>query len=180
MQEKCGDNAWGKAEVLNDYFVLSFSSRTSCPLDTQLHDLGDREGKKNVVITIKEEIVSDLLHQLDSHKCMRAKELHSRLPEELTDVFTKLFFSGYLWRSQRTERQQMRHPCIRKDKKKIWGTMYLSVWHLYQRRLCKRSPQVPLHTISRTSRGSGPVSTGLWNQVLLDKPDLLLWQGDPL
>ncbi|KFQ01295.1 hypothetical protein N330_12669, partial [Leptosomus discolor] len=39
--------------------------------------------------TIKEEVVSDLLHHLDAHKSMGPDGLHPRVLKELVDVLTK-------------------------------------------------------------------------------------------
>ncbi|PKU46257.1 rna-directed dna polymerase from mobile element jockey- hypothetical protein [Limosa lapponica baueri] len=85
-----------KDEVLNAYFASVFSSGTSCSLDTQPHDLGDREGKQNESITIKEEEISDLLHGLDVHKSMGPDGLHPRVLKELTDVLAKLLSIIYM------------------------------------------------------------------------------------
>ncbi|PKU42547.1 rna-directed dna polymerase from mobile element jockey- hypothetical protein [Limosa lapponica baueri] len=78
-----------KAEVLNAYFASVFSSGTSCSLDSQPHELGDREGKQNEGITIKEEEISDLLHRLDAHKSMGLDGLQPRVLKELADVLPK-------------------------------------------------------------------------------------------
>ncbi|PKU48587.1 rna-directed dna polymerase from mobile element jockey-like [Limosa lapponica baueri] len=78
-----------KAEVLNAYFASVFSSGTSCSLDTQPHELGDREGRQNEGTTIKEEEISDLLHRLDAHKSMGPDGLHPRVLKELADMLAK-------------------------------------------------------------------------------------------
>ncbi|PKU46187.1 rna-directed dna polymerase from mobile element jockey-like [Limosa lapponica baueri] len=50
---------------------------------------GDREGKQNEGITIKEEEISDLLRCLDAHKSMGLDGLHPRVLKELTDALAK-------------------------------------------------------------------------------------------
>ncbi|KFP86853.1 hypothetical protein N311_07107, partial [Apaloderma vittatum] len=50
---------------------------------------GDREGKQNEVITIKVEVVRDLLHYLDAHRSIGLDGLHQRALKELAYVLTK-------------------------------------------------------------------------------------------
>lgn len=56
-----------KAEVLNDLFASVFHSKTSCSLRIQPPEPEDREGEKNEVPIIHREMVSNLLHHLDTH-----------------------------------------------------------------------------------------------------------------
>ena len=59
-----------KAEVLNAFFASVFNSKTSCSLGTQPPELEDGDGEQNEALIIQGEMVSDLLHHLDTHKSM--------------------------------------------------------------------------------------------------------------
>ncbi|KAK4818831.1 hypothetical protein QYF61_019868 [Mycteria americana] len=78
-----------KAEVLNAFFASVFISRASCSLGTQPLELEDRDGDQNGAPIIQGEMVSDLLHHLDTHKFMGSDEIHPRVLKELADVLTK-------------------------------------------------------------------------------------------
>ena len=55
-----------KAEVLNASFASAFDSKTSCSLGTQPPELEDRDREQNEDPIIQGEMVSDLLHHLDT------------------------------------------------------------------------------------------------------------------
>ncbi|GAB0204317.1 hypothetical protein GRJ2_002897300 [Grus japonensis] len=56
---------------------------------TQPPELEDRDGEQNEAPMIQGEMVSDLLHQLDTHKSMEPDGIHPRVLRELVKVLTK-------------------------------------------------------------------------------------------
>ncbi|KAK4818853.1 hypothetical protein QYF61_020072 [Mycteria americana] len=64
--------------------------RANCSLGIQPPELKDRDGDQNGAPIIQGEMVSDLLHHLDTHKSMGPDEVHPRVLKELAEVLTKL------------------------------------------------------------------------------------------
>ncbi|KAK4827442.1 hypothetical protein QYF61_017999 [Mycteria americana] len=80
-----------KAEVLNAFFAPVFNSKTSCSPP----ELEDRDGEQNEAPIIQGEMVSDLLHHLDTYKSMGLDGIHPRVLRELAEVLTKLLSMLY-------------------------------------------------------------------------------------
>ncbi|KAK4827789.1 hypothetical protein QYF61_021742 [Mycteria americana] len=78
-----------KAEVPNAFFASVFTSKTSCSLDTQPAELEDGDREQNEAPIIQGEMVSNLLHHLDTHKSMGLDGIHPRVLRELAEVLTK-------------------------------------------------------------------------------------------
>ncbi|KAK4828554.1 hypothetical protein QYF61_027523 [Mycteria americana] len=63
--------------------------RANCSLGTQPLELEDRDRDQNGAPIMQGEMVSDLLHHLDTHKSMGPDEIHPRVLKELAGVLTK-------------------------------------------------------------------------------------------
>ena len=74
-----------KAEVLNAFFASVFNNKTSCIEGIQPPQPEDRDWE-NDPPAIQEEIVSDLLHPIDTHKSMGPDGIHPRVLKELAVV----------------------------------------------------------------------------------------------
>ena len=73
----------------NAFFASAFNGKTSCSLGTQHPELEDRDGAQNEAPIIQGEMVSTLLHHLDTHKSMGLDGIHLRVLRKLVEVLTK-------------------------------------------------------------------------------------------
>ena len=78
-----------KAEVLNAFFASVFNSKTNCSSGTHPPELEDRDKEQNEAPIIQGEMVSNLLHHLDTHKSIRPDGIHPRVLRQLAEVFIK-------------------------------------------------------------------------------------------
>jgi len=78
-----------KAEVLMAFFASVFKSKNICFWGMQSPELEDREGEQNEAPIIQGEMISDLIHLLDTHKSKGLERIHSTVLTELVDVLTK-------------------------------------------------------------------------------------------
>ena len=67
-----------KAEVLNAFFASVFNSKSSCSWGIQPPEMEDRDGEQNEAPIIQGEMVSDLLHHVDTHRSMGLDGIHPR------------------------------------------------------------------------------------------------------
>ncbi|KAK4833030.1 hypothetical protein QYF61_027412 [Mycteria americana] len=78
-----------KAEVLSAFYASVFNSQTSCSRGILPTELEDRDREQNEAPIIQGEMVSDLLHHLDTHRSMGPDGIHPRVLRELAEVLTK-------------------------------------------------------------------------------------------
>jgi len=78
-----------KSEVLNAFFASAFNSKTICSWGTQSPKLEDRDREQNEAPMIQGEIVSNLIHHLDTHTSMGLDSIHPRVLRELAEALTK-------------------------------------------------------------------------------------------
>ena len=80
-----------KAEALSTFFASVFKSKTSCSPHTQSSKLKDKDEEQNEAPIIQVEMVSELLHNLDTDKSMGPGGIHPSVLRKLAEVFTKPF-----------------------------------------------------------------------------------------
>lgn len=90
-----------RSEVLNVFFLLVFSSETSCSLDTQLPDLEDRSGtevvrKGRIDLHDPRGNISDLLHYLSMDISTGPGELHPRILDRSTKLLSTIYNQSWL------------------------------------------------------------------------------------
>ncbi|KAK4832580.1 hypothetical protein QYF61_024371 [Mycteria americana] len=89
---RLSDGQQGSLDVLEikelGYHFI-FNSKTSCSVGTKPPELEDRDGEQDKAPIIQGEMVSDLLHHLETHKSMGLDGIHPRVPRELAEVLTK-------------------------------------------------------------------------------------------
>ena len=95
-----------KAEVLNAFFASVFNRETSYPQGTPPPELEGKDREQNIPPLIQDEIVSDLLHHLDTHKSMGPDGIRPRLLRELAEVLAKPLSIIYQqsWSTGRSQR----------------------------------------------------------------------------
>lgn len=78
-----------KAEVFDGFFASVFNIKTSCPQDNQLPELEGRDRELDEGPIIQEEMVSDLLCQLDTHRSVGPEGIHPRVMRKLAKELAK-------------------------------------------------------------------------------------------
>lgn len=79
------------SEVINAFFASAFNSKSGC-CSTRPPELENRDGEQKEILIIHEEVVSVLLHLLDTQKSMGPDGTHSRIlgqPVEVCDGWTR-------------------------------------------------------------------------------------------
>lgn len=89
-----------KAEVLNAFLAPVFNSQTSCSGGTQPPELQDRDNRQDEAPAILEEMVSSLLHHIDTQRSMGLGGIHLSVLRELTEVLIEQFSVIYFLHKQ--------------------------------------------------------------------------------
>jgi len=91
LQKETGDLVtpdMGKAEVLNHFFALVFTSKCSSHT-TQVTDGKGRDWDNEEPLSVGEDQAQDHLRNLKAHKSMRPEEVHQQVLRELADEVAK-------------------------------------------------------------------------------------------
>ena len=79
-----------KAGILNVLFASVFTTKTS-PWESQALEVRDRVWGKEDIPSIEEEMVSELVAKISTHKSMGPNEIYSGVLRELSEVAAELF-----------------------------------------------------------------------------------------
>ena len=94
-RENIVTKAEGKAEVLNAFLASVLNRKTNCSLGIHHPEMEDRDGENNEAPIIQREVISDLLHDLDTHTSMGPDGIHPMVLRELVEMLTKTLSTIY-------------------------------------------------------------------------------------
>ena len=83
-----------KAEVLKAFFGSVFNSKTSCSRGPQPPEAEDSDREQKEIPKGQGDMVSDLLHHIDTHKSMGLDGIHPRVLRVLAECSSSRFPSS--------------------------------------------------------------------------------------